>query len=106
MVLDKSLDCRSISDQGHVRVGGFFKHTPYEMSGCRIPAKGFHSIESLAVYPRIHGISEHHGNSNAWLDLWKAPGGSKYHTDFPEAAGTKCIAGVCYRDQPVWLMYR
>ena len=108
VLLDKALDCRVPSNPLNARVGGFFKHTPYEMAGHRIPAKGFHSINSLAIYPLNRGITEHHPDSNVWLDLWSTPntGSSKYNTDYPEARGRKCIAGVCYRDQPVWLMYR
>ena len=82
------------------------KHSPYENGGRRIPAKGFHTIPRMAYDPDIKGISEYHADSNVWLDLWYGSGGSKYNTDFPGARGTKCIAGVCYRDQPVWLMYR
>ena len=87
-------------------VYGFYKYSPAEHNK-RSPAVGFTTISRLYFYS-THGISESHGGTDKWLDLWgNAEGSNNYVTsDDSKALGTKCIAGYCYLNKPIWVMVR
>ncbi|XP_078358003.1 uncharacterized protein LOC144642797 isoform X1 [Oculina patagonica] len=56
-----------------------------------------------------HGISEWHEGTDKWLDMWTGAdsNGNNYVTsDDSKARGTKCIAGYCYLNKPIWVMVR
>jgi len=62
---------------------------------------GFH-------YYTGNGISEDHGKSDQWLDLWNSQDGSNNYKNWENDSGlwgTKCIASYC-KSAPVWLMVR
>ena len=87
-------------------VYGFYKYSPAHHNK-RSPAVGFTTISGLHFYS-THGISESHGGTDKWLDLWRtAEGSNNYVTsDDSKALGTKCIARYCYLDKPIWVMVR
>ena len=87
-------------------VPSFYRRTPYDNNGKRTPAYNFFSI-GLAM-DSVRGISEHHGLTDKWLDLWNIFSGSNkyFKVDVKAAQGTKCIAGVCRLNDPAWVMYR
>ena len=88
-------------------VYGFYKYSPADHNK-RSPAVGFTKISGLHFYS-THGISESHGGTDKWLDLWKSgPDGSNNYVsaDDSKALGTKCIAGYCYLNKPIWVMVR
>ena len=85
-------------------VHGFYKYSPAE----RNPSAGFATISRLYFYTD-HGISEWHGGTDKWLDIWKyGPDGTNNYvtSDDNKARGTKCIAGYCYLNKPIWVMVR
>ena len=73
----------------------------------RNPSSGFATISKLVFYSR-HGISEVHTDSDKWIDMWNdADVSNNYVTsDDSRARGTKCIAGYCYLNKPIWVMVR
>ena len=86
---------------------GFYKYSPADHYK-RSPAVGFATISGLHFYS-THGISESHsGGTDRWLDLWRdADGSNNYvNSDDSKALGTKCIAGYCYLNKPIWVMVR
>ncbi|KAL9982665.1 hypothetical protein ACROYT_G004736 [Oculina patagonica] len=87
-------------------VFGFYKYSPADHNK-RTPAVGFATISLLAVYLK-YGISENHGGTDKWLDMWSgADSTNNYVTsDDSRARGTKCIAGYCYLNKPIWVMVR
>ena len=88
-------------------IHGFYKYSPADHNK-RNPASGFATISSLYYYSK-YGISEsHRGGTDKWLDMWKdADPSNKYVTsDDSRARGTKCIAGYCYLNKPIWVMVR
>ena len=87
-------------------VYGFYKYSPADHNK-RSPAVGFITISGLYFYS-AKGISEYHGGTDKWLDLWRdADGSNNYVTsDDSKAVGTKCIAGYCYLNKPIWVMVR
>ena len=87
-------------------VYGFYKYSPADHNK-RSPTVGFTTISSLHFYS-THGISESHGGTDKWLDMWHGADGSNNYvtSDDSKARGTKCIAGYCYENKPIWVMVR
>jgi len=54
------------------------------------------------------GMSQDHGGSDLYLDLWGSTDASNNYlfSDNANARGTKCIAGYCYLNEPVLYMFR
>ena len=86
-------------------VYGFYKYSPNDQT--RSPTAGFAIISALHFYS-IHGISESHGGTDKWLDMWRDTDTSNnyIYSDDSRALGTKCIAGYCYLNKPIWVMVR
>ena len=86
-------------------MNGFYKYSPADKK--RNPSAGFATISSLAFYSNA-GISEAHSGTDKWLDMWNgAEGSNNYiYSDNSRALGTKCIAGYCYLNKPIWVMVR
>ena len=88
-------------------VYGFYKYSPADHNK-RSPAVGFAKINRLLFYS-THGITEeHHGQTDKWLDVWSGTDSSDNYvtSDDSKALGTKCIAGYCYLNKPIWVMVR
>ena len=88
-------------------VYGFYKYSPADHNK-RSPAVGYGKISGLHFYSSA-GISEAHGGTDKWLDMWHGADGqgNNYVTsDDSKALGTKCIAGYCYLNKPIWVMVR
>ena len=87
-------------------VYGFYKYSPADHNK-RSPAVGFAKISRLFFYS-TNGISEDHPLTDRWLDMWTVADGSNNYvtTDDSKALGTKCIAGYCYLNKPIWVMVR
>ncbi|KAL9982655.1 hypothetical protein ACROYT_G004725, partial [Oculina patagonica] len=85
---------------------GFYKYSPADHNK-RTPAVGFGSITRLAIGSN-YGISEWHIHSDKWLDMWSGADSSNNYvtSDDSRAVGTKCIAGYCYLNKPIWVMVR
>ena len=86
---------------------GFFKYSP-AVQNKRNPASGFKKIFKLVV-TNSYGISEHFSGSDKWLNMWISPdgnGNNYVNSDYSKARGTKCIAGYCYLNKPIWVMVR
>ncbi|XP_065192282.1 uncharacterized protein LOC135823357 [Sycon ciliatum] len=100
------LRCDTASSDRVASVDGFYRTTPQINKGKRDPSINFKTLARLHMYTK-NGISDDHGQSNQWLDLWTVPGGSKFFSaDDAKAKGTKCVAGTCRLQEPVYLMYR
>ena len=86
-------------------VFGFYKYSTADYK--RTPTGGFATINRLHFYSTA-GISEYHGGSDKWLDMWSVADGSNnyIYSDDSRARGTKCIAGYCYLNKPIWVMVR
>ncbi|CAH3185639.1 unnamed protein product [Porites evermanni] len=86
-------------------VNGFHKYSPADNK--RNPSVGFATISSFCFWS-AHGISEDHGGTDKWLDMWHAGDSSNnyIYSDNSRALGTKCIAGYCYLNKPIWVMVR
>ena len=86
-------------------VNGFYKYSSAENK--RNPSVGFATISSFHFYSNA-GISEDHSGTDKWLDMWSgAEGSNNYiYSDDSRAWGTKCIAGYCYLNKPIWVMVR
>lgn len=87
-------------------IHGFYKYSPADHNE-RSPSSGFVTISYLHFDPN-QGISEGHGGTNKWIDMWHfAEGSNNYITsDDSRALGTKCIAGYRYLNKPIWVMVR
>lgn len=88
-------------------VFGFYKYSPADHNK-RSPAVGFTTISGLH-FRSAHGISQGHELTDKWLDMWNGVDGqgNNYVTsDDSKALGTKCIAGYCYLNKPIWVMVR
>lgn len=98
---------RGKSSQLIKNVYGFYKFDPINNNG-RSPSNGFATINELHFYSNNNGISEAHSGTDKWIDMWiGADGSNNYVTsDDSEAVGTKCIAGYCYLNKPIWVMVR
>ena len=94
------------SDSLTKNVYGFYKYSPADHNK-RSPAVGFTTISTFSFYS-AYGISESHGGTDKWLDLWHSGDGSNNYvtSDDSKALGTKCIAGYCYLNKPIWVMVR
>ncbi len=80
--------------------GGFSKVVGGKTTG---PA----TVASLHFYP-ANGISESHGGTDAWLDIWSTVDGTNGYLDNEGNGalnGNKCVAGYC-KAAPIWLMVR
>ena len=91
-------------------VYGFYKYSPADHNK-RSPAVGYATISVLHFYSKngLGGITESHRGTDKWLDMWRLPDGhaNNYVTsDDNKALGTKCIAGYCYLNKPIWVMVR
>ena len=86
-------------------LGGFYRYSPAD--GGRYPASGYATIDRLFFYNDL-GISEAHGGSDEWVDMWRdADSSNNYESsDSVAARGTKCIAGYCFEKTPIWMMVR
>ena len=87
-------------------VKGFYKYSPADHNK-RSPAVGFATITRLYFHSN-NAISEEHSNSDKWLDMWNTADRSNNYvtSDDNKALGTKCIAGYCYLNKPIWVMVR
>ena len=87
-------------------IHGFYKYSPADHNK-RNPSSGFAIISRLHFYSK-NGISEAHAGSDKWIDMWdRAESSNNYVTsDDSRARGTKCIAGYCYLNKPIWVMVR
>ncbi|PFX27377.1 Collagen alpha-1(VII) chain [Stylophora pistillata] len=89
----------------HKNIYGFYKYSPADHNK-RNPSSGFVTISKLHFYSNS-GVSELHAGSDKWINMWNNVDGSshKYVTsDDGRARGTKCIAGYCYLNKPIWVM--
>ena len=88
-----------------INLYGFYKYSPAD-GGKRNPPTGFASISSLLF--SNYGITESRDGSDEWLNLWSQVDNSDNYSysDNNLANGTKCIAGYCYLNKPVWAMVR
>ena len=86
-------------------VNGFYKYSPADQN--RNPTVGFATISGWNYYSD-YGISEDHGHTDKWIDMWNSADGSNNYisSDDSRARGTKCIAGYCYLNKPIWVMVR
>ena len=66
---------------------------------------GPHTISQL--YFDSNGISEQHGDTDQWIDMYNSEDGSDNYTHSAanNLRGTKCIAGYC-RAEAIWFMVR
>ena len=87
------------------KVNGFYKYSPADQN--RNPAVGFATISDWNYYSD-YGISESHRGTDKWVDMWIGADGSNNYisSDDSRARGTKCIAGYCYLNKPIWVMVR
>ncbi|KAL9982662.1 hypothetical protein ACROYT_G004733 [Oculina patagonica] len=85
-------------------VYGFYKYSPAD-NNKRSPAVGFATISRLHLYSN-RGIGELHAGTDKWLDMWHGadPSNNYVTSDDSKALGTKCIAGYCYLNKPIWVM--
>ena len=89
------------------RVYGFYKFSP-AVHNKRSPAVGYATISPLH-FESGSGISESFsGDTDKWLNMWSSDDGSNNYvtSDDSKALGTKCIAGYCYLNKPIWVMVR
>ena len=88
-------------------VNGFYKYSPADKK--RNPSVGFATISRL-YFRSNAGISEDHSGTDKWLDMWSGAdaryGNNYIYSDNSRARGTKCIAGYCYLNKPIWVMVR
>ena len=101
---DKLLMGKSLERKNDVY--GFYKYSLRDPK--RNPKGGYLTIIGLHVSSN-NGISEGHGGSDKWLDLWNhvdGNGNNYIYSDNSKATGTKCIGGYCYLNKPVWVMVR
>ncbi|KAL9982656.1 hypothetical protein ACROYT_G004727 [Oculina patagonica] len=90
-----------------LKVHGFYKYSPADHNK-RTPAVGFGTITRFA-FKSAFGISEDHSpGTDKWLDIWSTADHSNNYvtSDDSKAIGTKCIAGYCYLNKPIWVMVR
>jgi len=87
-------------------VYGFYKYSPADHNQ-RSPAVDFATISGLHFFEGS-GISELHAGTDKWLDMWTTADGSNNYvtSDDSKVLGTKCIAGYCYLNKPIWVMVR
>jgi len=85
---------------------GFYRYSPADQNK-RFPASGFATINAFH-FISDRGISESHGGTDKWIDMWNSAEGSNNYvaSDSAVSRGTKCIAGYCYENKPIWVMVR
>ena len=88
------------------KVYGFYKYSPGDRNK-RTPSVGYAAISRLCFYSG-NGISEGFEGTDKWLNMWSGADGSNNYitSDDSKALGTKCIAGYCYLNKPIWVMVR
>ena len=86
-------------------VYGFYKYSLKHHR--RSPTSGFATISNLHCNLN-DGISEPFIGTDKWIDMWDSndPSNNYIHIDDSNAMGTKCIAGYCYLNKPIWVMVR
>ena len=85
---------------------GFYRYSPVD--GGRYPVSGFAEIKAFHFFNN-NCISEAHGGTDLWVDMWRSPDSSSNNYRFSDSAparGSKCIAGYCYEKTPIWMMVR
>ena len=87
-------------------IHGFYKYSPADNNN-RNPSSGFATISKLHFYSK-YGISEVHDGTDKWINMWHSAQSSNNFvtSDDRLARGTKCIAGYCYLNKPIWVMVR
>ena len=88
------------------KVYGFYKYSLADHNR-RNPSTGFATINRLHIKSNV-GVAEFFADSDKWLNMWyHADRSNNYDTsDDSRARGTKCIAGYCYLNKPIWVMVR
>ena len=83
---------------------GFFKYSPADHHK-KTPAVGFARFRLDFQSGRI---SEYFADSDKWVNMWNTVDSSNNYitSDDVRARGTKCIAGYCYLNKPIWVMVR
>ena len=83
---------------------GFFKYSPADHYK-KTPAVGFARFRLDFQSGRI---SEYFADSDKWVNMWNTVDSSNNYitSDDVRARGTKCIAGYCYLNKPIWVMVR
>lgn len=83
---------------------GFYRYSPADQ---RFPPSGFATINAFHFFNSA-GISESHGGTDKWIDMWHNAETSDNYvaSDSAVSRGTKCIAGYCYENKPIWVMVR
>ena len=99
---DKYLMGKSLGQQRNVI--GFSKYSPADRNK-KTPAVGFARMRLDFQSGRI---SEYFRDSDKWIDMWNSVDRSNNYitSDDSRARGTKCIAGYCYLNKPIWVMVR
>lgn len=99
---DKYLMGKSRGQRGNVI--GFSKYSPADHNK-KTPAVG---SARMRLDFQSGRISEYFRESDKWLDMWNSIDGSNNYvtSDRSRARGTKCIAGYCYLNKPIWVMVR
>ena len=87
-------------------IHGFYKYSLADQNK-RNPSSGFATIYKLYFYSK-YGISEVHDGTDKWINMWHSAQSSNNFvtSDDRLARGTKCIAGYCYLNKPIWVMVR
>ena len=65
------------------------------------------SVASMHFYSN-NCLSENHGGSDQWIDMWTHTDGSGNNytqVEDPSLMGTQCLVGYC-RSPSIWLMVR
>jgi len=85
---------------------GFYRYSPADQNK-RHPASDFATINQFHFF-NDRGVSEAHAGTDRWLDMWVNPESSDNYVSSDSAAsrGTKCIAGYCFQNKPIWVMVR
>ena len=99
---DNLLMGKSPRQQGYVM--GFSKYSPADRHK-KTPAVGF---ARLRLDFQSGRISEYFRDSDKWINMWTGVDSSNNYvtSDDIRARGTKCIAGYCYLNKPIWVMVR
>ena len=95
------------TNTGLVRnVNGFFRYSPADQNK-RVSTSGLATINGLHFFNN-HGVSEAHGGTDRWVDMWNGHEITNNYvfSDTALSRGTKCIAGYCYENKPIWVMVR
>ncbi|KAL9982671.1 hypothetical protein ACROYT_G004742 [Oculina patagonica] len=87
-------------------VYGFYKYSPADHNK-RSPAVGFGTVGQFSINFNT-GIAESFLGTDKWLDMWYVVDRTNNYvfSDDSKARGTKCIAGYCYLNKPIWVMVR